>query len=277
MNACVEWSNALEIGIPFVDSDHKVLVSLLGQVHACVAANEENITLGSVFNALDECVELHFAREEKLQELTDSPGLQAHKKEHDDFLVRLHGVCDRFRATPERVSMGDVHRILQDWFTDHIAQQDRKLHDYCGGNADAARQASQMTLVGDDGAGIDWERLRILVVDDNPNFVNLVETLLSAVGVKAIHRADSAHEGLARLSRVNIDLMLVDWIMDDKNGLDFVRELRRGGVDAKMVMVTGFAQPDYAAESRAAGADAFIEKPVSARGMIETLTSVLKD
>lgn len=275
VNDSIEWNQDLEIGIPFVDSDHRTLVKLLNQIQTCVSDNEEALTLGSVFNALDDYVGLHFQREEKLQELTGFPDFQAHKKEHDEFLSRLHGVRDRFKADPERVSMADVARLLGDWFANHIATQDVALRDHCGGDNDSARQAAAQTLAGTGTGGVDWELLRVLVVDDNPNFVNLLETVLGVMGVKAIHRAESAREGLARLSHVNIDVVLVDWIMDDKDGLDFVRELRRGGVTAKMLMVTGFAQSDYATKASNAGANGFIEKPITARGLIEAVTRTM--
>ncbi len=49
--AAIVWTPQLEIGIPFVDADHRVLVKLLNQVDENITAFEDSATLGSVRGA----------------------------------------------------------------------------------------------------------------------------------------------------------------------------------------------------------------------------------
>ncbi|MEO5336710.1 MAG: bacteriohemerythrin [Magnetospirillum sp. WYHS-4] len=268
----VEWNRDLEIGIPFIDADHRTLISLLNQVAACVAANEETLTVGSVLNSLDDYVRLHFGREESLQEACGYPGLAAHRNQHQELCRRLDGVRQRFHADPAQVSLGDVHRLLKDWFARHIQAEDIPLREHCAANREAIARAAAMRLGGD---GPDWSQRRILVLDDNPNFTRLVETVLAAIGVGTVYTAGTAREAMAHLARHNVDLILVDWVMDDTDGLDFVRGLKRDGIPCPTIMVTGYARTDYRTKAMAAGVSGILEKPISARALVRAMGEAL--
>lgn len=270
-----EWSKDLEIGIPFIDADHRTLIGLLNQVEACVAANEETVTAGSVLNTLDEYTRLHFSREEKLQELCGYGVLADHRRQHEELKMRLAGVLARFQADPHQVSLHDVYRLIKDWFANHIVNHDLPLRDACGSNSDALRAAEALRLDSDAGPPVDWNGLRILLVDDNANFLRLLETVLATLGTGAVFTAGSAREALAQLARHSVDMILVDWMMDGMDGLDLVRDLKRDGVASKIVMVTGFARTDYRIRAAAVGVDGMLEKPITTRGLVRALADAL--
>lgn len=270
---CVHWTQDLEIGVPFIDADHRTLVSLLNQVGACVAANEESMTVGSVLFTLDEYARLHFSREEKFQEMAGYPGLVEHRRQHLDLLRRLDGVRQRFEADSGQVALGDVLRLIRDWFRQHVQGHDMLLKDL-GGNREAAAGAEALRLDSGEPA-IDWARLRILVVDDNPNFTRLIETVLGVLGVRTVLVADSARAALAQLSHHQVDVMLLDWVMEGGDGLEFAQRLRRDGVHCPIVMTTGFARADYRSRALAIGIKGFLEKPISARRVVHALVEAL--
>jgi hemerythrin-like metal-binding protein len=267
------WSKDLEIGIPFIDADHRTLIGLLNQVEACVSANEETLTAGSVLNALDDYTQFHFSREERLQELCGYSGLAEHRRQHAELVKRLAGVRVRYQADPGQVSLHDVYRLIRDWFVRHVIAEDLPIREACGGNADALRAAEALRLDAD--TGVDWRRLRVLLVDDNPNFIRLLETVLAALGVGTVFSAISAREAMARLARHAVDVILVDWVMDGADGLDLVRDLKREGVTSRIVMITGFARADYRARAASVGVDGMIEKPISVRGLVRALGEAL--
>lgn len=102
-------------------------------------------------------------------------------------------------------------------------------------------------------------RRSVLVVEDDPDLLALVEMLLADAG----HRVRTAPEGRAALARVEEELpglILLDMRMPGMNGWDFARELRaRHGSPCPIVVVT--AAEDARRSAEAIGADGFIAKP----------------
>ncbi len=114
---------------------------------------------------------------------------------------------------------------------------------------------------------------RILVVDDDAEFRNLVASLLGADHEVEI-AADGA-EALDRLAGEDIDLVIIDWIMPGVDGPTVVRTLRQpenAYRDLPVIMVTSKYDRDARELSFRAGADSFIPKPfdpVSLNSMVQ--------
>ncbi|MCT9819047.1 response regulator transcription factor [Microbacterium sp. W1N] len=106
----------------------------------------------------------------------------------------------------------------------------------------------------------------ILVVDDDVDVARLLEHVLSASG----HTVDVAGDGGAGLRAARAshhDLVILDWMMPVKNGLDVCTELRAdaGFADTKIVMLTARANEADVERAMAAGADEYLTKPFSPR------------
>lgn len=210
-NLLIEWSKDLEIGVPFVDADHKVLINLLNQVDDCILEQEESTVLGSVLDALVYYTEYHFAREEKLMELAGFFGIDDHKAVHATLFHKVRAIYHSFEADRESVQIEDVRIFLQKWLTSHILIEDIKYRDACLNNQDAAQQAGMVPFIQTNGKNVpfsEWNLLRVLLVDDNPNFCKLVKTILKAVGISNIEVADTPSDGLAMLARRPADVIL---------------------------------------------------------------------
>lgn len=99
----------------------------------------------------------------------------------------------------------------------------------------------------------------VLVVEDDPDLLALVETLLLDAG----YRVATAPEGRAALASVGAEmpaLILLDMRMPGMNGWDFAREFRaRHGDAAPIVVVT--AAEDARARAEEIGADGWLAKP----------------
>ena len=72
-------------------------------------------------------------------------------------------------------------------------------------------------------SGLRFDRLKILVVDDNQHMRKLVSTILQAFGTTHIYEASDGEHAWANLRDVNPDMILLDWPMDGMNGLEFAR------------------------------------------------------
>lgn len=275
----MEWTESLELGIPFVDSDHKVLVSLLNQVEDCSRQSEEITILGSVLASLVDYTKHHFAREEKLQALCGYKGLEGHAKTHAALTDEVEDFHRRFNDDPGCVGVEEVVAFLKTWLTKHILGHDFAFRDACLGNEAAIAEAASMHMglspMAKSGHIRAWSDLRIMIIDDNPNFRILMKTVFRAIGVRNIQLVGDAMEGLARLSHRPTDIVFCDWVMDTMNGVEFTRSLRKFNDRSRVVLLTGYSMDVMRERAANSGVDDFLEKPVSAHSLIQSVSNVM--
>lgn len=254
-------------------------MNLLNQVETCVNLNEEQFVLGSVFHALIGYTRYHFQREERLQELCAYDGLAVHREAHSRLTARVEAFSRRFATDPDSIPATEVREFLRGWLTEHILEQDFAYRDACANSPTALAEIDAMAFTTLSGAPqasrSSWERLRVLVVDDNWNFVRLLTTVLRAAGVRCIQTADKASKGLEQADRDPADVILCDWIMDDMNGGEFVREIRRRAIPAKVILITGFSSADIRRRAGDVGCDVFLEKPFTPFDLFQAISGVL--
>jgi two-component system phosphate regulon response regulator PhoB len=66
---------------------------------------------------------------------------------------------------------------------------------------------------------------KVIIVEDEPDYVNVLTQLLEPEGFKILV-AGSVKEGLNMLEMITPDLLIVDWNLPDRTGIDFVKEVR---------------------------------------------------
>ncbi|MCW8915880.1 MAG: bacteriohemerythrin [Magnetovibrio sp.] len=270
----IEWSKDLEIGVTFVDADHKVLINLLNQVDDCIDQNEESTVLGSVLDALVEYTDYHFLREEKMMELSRYPGLKTHCDTHRALSQKVRTVYDQYQESPWKVTAHEIRDFLKSWLVDHIMGADFAYRDTCLDNIEAANQAGDVGFLGADNSFTGWEHLRIMLVDDNPNFRRLIRTILRAVGIRHIQVVDTPQDGLARLADRPADVVLCDWVMDEMNGTEFAHKVHEMQLPTRIVLLTGYSTDVLKERSSELGIADYLEKPIKARNLLETISRV---
>jgi two-component system chemotaxis response regulator CheY len=129
-------------------------------------------------------------------------------------------------------------------------------------------------------SGYRFERLKILVVDDNAHMRKLVVTILQAFGVLQIQEADSGERAWTALRETNPDVMILDWMMEGMSGLELMQMIRTHPQTPNpfipVIMLTGHTHLEHVRQARDAGANEFIAKPVSVKTMMSRLTSVIE-
>jgi len=104
---------------------------------------------------------------------------------------------------------------------------------------------------------------RVLIVDDNEFFNDMLCCFLSTLGYE-VEVSESAQQGLKKSLQFQPDLIVVDIIMPDMDGYDFLRELSQKGNKAKVIAVSGGGLLDkyeYLKTAELLGADCALSKP----------------
>lgn len=116
---------------------------------------------------------------------------------------------------------------------------------------------------------------RLLVVDDDPRIRRLLEVLLSGSGHEVV-LADSARAALAYLRGETPDLILLDIMMPDMDGLTLLGRIRavRRLAKVPVLMLTGGGR-ELEGPSLALGADLFLEKPIAGRRLRQAVEGLL--
>ena len=101
---------------------------------------------------------------------------------------------------------------------------------------------------------------RVLVIDDNPDVVDILVTCLRGEGYGMLS-ALTSDEGLKLVILSRPDLVLLDILMPGLNGVDVLKRIRSIAPTTKVIIVTGNADLRLAREALELGALAYIDKP----------------
>jgi DNA-binding NtrC family response regulator len=100
----------------------------------------------------------------------------------------------------------------------------------------------------------------ILIIDDEAAIRESLETLLAIEGYN-VEAARTAEEGLAMLAASPRDLVLLDFALPDRNGLEVLEEIRQRDTGLPIIMITAYGTVENAVKAVQAGATNFIQKP----------------
>jgi DNA-binding response OmpR family regulator len=125
-------------------------------------------------------------------------------------------------------------------------------------------------------SGEDPERQRVLVVEDNPDELELYGKILWYNGFDVMYARDGA-EGLRCANDYQPDLVLVDLGLPEMDGLELCRRLKERAANARLpvVILSARAQIDYGHQARRAGCDVYLEKPHSPVGVLKEVERLI--
>lgn len=114
----------------------------------------------------------------------------------------------------------------------------------------------------------------ILVVDDAPNTLEVLERNLSAEGYR-VFTAPGVAEAISILESTRLDLVITDLKMPKVSGLDLVRHVRENYKDIEIMMITGYATIEGAVEAVKSGAEAYLSKPFTEEELLSAVRQTL--
>ncbi|HKD45037.1 MAG TPA: sigma-54 dependent transcriptional regulator [Candidatus Angelobacter sp.] len=100
----------------------------------------------------------------------------------------------------------------------------------------------------------------IIIIDDEAAIRESLETLLEFEGYQ-VESAETGEEGLAKLAEHPFDLVLLDFALPDRNGLQILADIRARDPQLAVIMITAYGTVDNAVRAMQSGATNFIQKP----------------
>lgn len=116
--------------------------------------------------------------------------------------------------------------------------------------------------------------MKILIVDDEPKILDIVEAYLVASHYKVI-RATTGSEALTLVSEVTPDLIVLDLMLPDVNGIDVCLQLRQQST-IPIIMLTAKSAEEDILTGLTSGADDYLVKPFSPKELVARIATVLR-
>jgi DNA-binding response OmpR family regulator len=113
-------------------------------------------------------------------------------------------------------------------------------------------------------------KLKVLVVEDDATVRDVLTTLLGFEGFE-VRTASDGSTGLELAESMKPDIVLLDVVLPELDGLEVCRLLRKRAPNTRVVMLTGRSSAEDELHGVAAGADAYLRKPFSPLELLETM------
>ena len=117
--------------------------------------------------------------------------------------------------------------------------------------------------------------MRILVVDDDPKIASALMRLLSYEGYAVSTAADGA-QALAEILRLNPDLVVLDIMMPEIDGLEVCRRMRAAGDETPVLMLTAKSSVPDRVAGLDTGADDYLVKPFAQEELLARIRNLLR-
>ncbi len=102
--------------------------------------------------------------------------------------------------------------------------------------------------------------IRVLSVDDEAGFLKITKQILEVHDAFQVDTASSVDEAMDKMKKTTYDVIVSDYQMPGKDGLQFLKELRDGENDVPFILFTGKGREEIAIESLNLGADGYFNK-----------------
>jgi two-component system OmpR family response regulator len=137
------------------------------------------------------------------------------------------------------------------------------------------RQASSNSKDDDGLVENEQSNVRVLVVDDEDYIVDVLQTTLRFVGFQ-VETAQSGHEAMAKVPEFMPEVMLLDRMLPDTDGIELCKKVRENGSKIPVLFLTARDATEDKINGLAIGADDYITKPFSLEEVVARINAVLR-
>jgi excisionase family DNA binding protein len=117
----------------------------------------------------------------------------------------------------------------------------------------------------------------VLLVDDDPQVLEILERILSEEDGLALDVANGGYEACIKIGSRKPELIIVDLLMPGFDGFSVIREVRANPetADARILVLSGFGTEENRTKAMDLGADEFLEKPINGTSLLDRVRALL--
>ena len=117
--------------------------------------------------------------------------------------------------------------------------------------------------------------MHVLLVEDDTSTARGIDLMVTGNGSRCA-TATGGEEGLRLAARLSYDLIVLDLMLPDMDGLDFIRRLRAAGISTPVLVLSGIADIEHKIEALKRGADDYLTKPFDMRELAARMDAILR-
>ncbi|RUL50769.1 MULTISPECIES: response regulator [Lysinibacillus] len=121
------------------------------------------------------------------------------------------------------------------------------------------------------------KNLKVLICDDSILIRKKLRSVLEKCKIEEIFEAENGAIAVEQAKELNPDLIFMDIVMPDKDGIEALKEIKTFNTDVKIVMASSAGTSDHLKEALSNGAYDFIQKPVSFESVTLLIEKILKE
>lgn len=125
--ALFSWSEDLSCGNETVDADHKEMLQRINSLYTAIKGSKEADVVSRMYRELKDYTVQHFSEEEAVMAGFNYPDLEAHKKEHADFVNRVEKSYEDYVSAPSEYASVELIGLLASLWQKHIGSTDKKF------------------------------------------------------------------------------------------------------------------------------------------------------
>ncbi len=118
---------------------------------------------------------------------------------------------------------------------------------------------------------------RVLIVDDVAFMRMLLKDMMTKAGHEVVGEATNGKDAVEKYRDLKPDLVFMDTIMSEMNGIEATKEIMRLNPNAKVIICSAMGQQMMVMEAMQAGAKDFVVKPFREDKVMETLSKVMNE
>ncbi|BBL64197.1 MULTISPECIES: response regulator [Methanosarcina] len=115
--------------------------------------------------------------------------------------------------------------------------------------------------------------MRVLLIDDDPLFLELSKTFLEVFHDIASDAVDSAGEALQKLEKDSYDVVISDYDMPFMNGIAFLKTIRNKNIKTPFILFTGADKDKIICQAMENGVSSYIQKNGDLRALYSELST----
>lgn len=119
--------------------------------------------------------------------------------------------------------------------------------------------------------------VKVLIVEDAPFIVESFEEIIEDQGWESVGVAKNGIEAVDQFKSSGPDVILMDILMPEMDGVSAIKEIMSIDRDAKIIVITALAKRNLDKECLDAGAKVFIKKPFDIDELVRTIKSIVED